>query len=110
MLGLTIHLAQRDLAMIAPPRPRIALAPATGLFHWAMGAETIYGGGALWLANEGGWVACVNPRTGRARAAERIPFSRGLVTPLAADRETRQVIAAGNRGLVQVTPPGRCWQ
>jgi len=110
MLGLTIHLRQQNLAMIAPPGSRIALTPAARLFHWAMGGGTIYGGGVLWLANQGGWVACINPRTGQARAAERIPFSRGLIGPLAANGATHQVIAAGGHGLIQVTPPTRCWQ
>jgi hypothetical protein len=109
MLGLTIHLRQRDLAMIAPPGPRIALTPATGIFHWAMGAATIYGGGALWLATEGGRVACIDPRTGRVRAVESIPSSRPMISPLAAGGTTRRVIAAGDGGLVQVTPPRRCW-
>jgi hypothetical protein len=109
MLGLTIHLRQHGLALIAPPGPRIALTPATGLFHWAMSAATIYGGGALWLANEGGWVACLNPRNGTTRAAERIPLSRGLISPLQADGVTHHVIAVGDQGLIQVTPPKRCW-
>jgi hypothetical protein len=110
MLGLTVHLRQRDLAMIAPPGPGIALTPATGIFHWAMGAAAIYGGRALWLATEGGRVACIDPQTGRVRAAESIPFSRAMITPLAADGTTRQVIAAAGQGLVQVMPPWRCWQ
>lgn len=108
MLGLTIHLRRHGLAMTAPPGPHIALTPA-GLFHWAMGATTIYGGGALWLANGGGWVACISPRSGRARAAERMPSSRGLISLLEAEGATHHVIAAVDQGLIQVTPPGRCW-
>ena len=96
--------------MIPPPSPRIALTPANGLFHWAMGGGTIYGGGVLWLANEGGWVACLNPQTGQVKAAERIPSTRGLISPLAADGATHQMIATGEGGLVQVAPPKRCWQ
>lgn len=111
MLGVTIHLRQRDLAMIAPPGPRIALAPAAGLFHWAMSGGTVYGGGVLWLANEGGWVACLDPQTGQARAAERrTPFPPIPTDPLAASRAAHQLIAAGGQGLVQVTPPKRCWR
>ncbi len=109
MLGLTIHLRQRDLAMVSPPGPGVALTPANGIFHWAMSATTLYGGGALWLANEGGIVACLNPRTGKVRAIERMPQPRGTIDPLAASRASGQVFAAGDHGLVQVTPPQQCW-
>jgi hypothetical protein len=109
MMGLTVHLGANALPMITPPGRHIALTPANGLFHWAMSGETIYGGGALWLANEGGWLACLNPRTGHVRAAERIPLSRGPIDPLAVYRARHQVIAAGDQGLVEVTPPKRCW-
>jgi len=34
MLGLTIHLRQKDLGMIAAPGSGIASRPATGVFHW----------------------------------------------------------------------------
>jgi hypothetical protein len=68
-----------------------------------MSGETFYGGGAVWLANEGGWVACVDPQTGQARAAERVMrFPRGPISPLAANEATHQMIAAGEQGLIQV--------
>ncbi|HEY3036361.1 MAG TPA: hypothetical protein VGJ54_17105, partial [Streptosporangiaceae bacterium] len=72
MLGLTIHLRQDDLAVIAPPGPGIAQTPAISVFHWPMYATTVYGGGALWLANQTGIVACLDPQTGKVRAKERL--------------------------------------
>jgi hypothetical protein len=109
MLGLTIHLRQHDLAAIAPPGPGIALTPATGAFHWPMYATTVYGGGALWLANQTGIVACLNPRTGKVRAREKVLQGRLIYQLLAADPVSRQVFAVGARGLVRISPPRRCW-
>jgi hypothetical protein len=109
MLGLTIHLRQTDLAVIAPPGLGIAQTPATGIFHWPMYATTVYGGGALWLANQTGIVACLNPRTGKVRAREKVLQGRLIYRLLAADPVSRQVFAVGARGLVQISPPRRCW-
>jgi hypothetical protein len=64
MMGLTIHLGAHGLPMITPPGPRIARTPPTGVFHWPMYATTSYGGGALWVANELGIVACLPPALG----------------------------------------------
>jgi hypothetical protein len=111
MLGLTIHLRQQDLSMIAPPGPRIALRPANGLFHWPMDASTLYGGGALWLANDAGIVACLNPQSGKARALEHVPPS-GWLGLLSADPHSQRLYASGVTGdlVLQLTPPRRCWR
>jgi hypothetical protein len=109
MLGLTLHLRQSDLAMIAPPGPDIVRSPARGLFHWAMYAATSYGGGSLWLANQAGIVACVDPRTGEPRAIERLHQDRLILRLLAADPARRQIYASDSRGLVAITPPANCW-
>jgi outer membrane protein assembly factor BamB len=111
MLGLTIHLRQQDLAMIAPPGSSVALLPANGLFHWPMSATTIYGGGSLWLANEAGIVACLDPERGTVRASERIPPSR-QTDLLAVDTRGHRVFALQEEPrlqIVQLTPPLRCW-
>jgi hypothetical protein len=110
MLGLTLHLRQPDLATVAPPGPNIAQSPATSLFHWAMYAATSYGGGALWLANQVGIVACLDPRTGKPRAIERLSQGQLIFKLLAADPASGQVYASDNRGLVAITPPPKCWQ
>lgn len=86
MMGLTIHLRQQDLAPVAPPGPGIEWQPATGVFHWPMYATTAYGGGALWLANQVGIVACLDPQTGEVRASERVRQSQLIYRFLAVTR------------------------
>lgn len=112
MLGLTIHLRQPDLAMVAPPGASVASLPANGLFHWPMSATTIYGGGALWLATESGIVACLDPASGKVRASERLPPAQFLDPLLAADPGSQQLFALeGPRvRLVSLLPPKRCWR
>jgi len=110
LLGITLHLRQPDLTMIAPPGPDIVRSPAKGLFHWAMYAATSYGGGSLWLANQAGIVACINPRTGRPRAIERLHQDQLIFQLLAADPARRQMYASDSRGLVVITPPANCWR
>jgi len=108
MLGLTVHLSQNGLRMIRPPGPGIALRPANGIFHWPMYETTIYAGGALWLANQLGIVACLDPRTGRVLASERVSQSE-LVSDVAVDQARRTIIVDDGRAFATITPPGRCW-
>jgi hypothetical protein len=108
MLGLTIHLRRRDLTLIAPPGAGIAKTPATGLFHWPMSATTLYAGGALWLTNEAGFMACLDARKGGVRALERIPRSPQIAL-LSADPASRRLLALANGDVVELTPPERCW-
>jgi hypothetical protein len=110
MLGLTLHLGQPDLTMVAPPGPDIVRSPATGLFHWAMYAATSYGGGSLWLANQAGILACINPRTGQPRAIEQLHQDQLILQLLAVDPARRQIYATDIRGLVTITPPANCWR
>ena len=93
MLGLTIHLGAKGLRMIAPPGPGIALAPATGVFRWPMYETTTYGGGVLWVANQVGIVACLDPRTGTIRASEHLPQSQLIYQFEAIDPSTRVIFA-----------------
>jgi hypothetical protein len=109
MLGLTIHLGAKGLRMIAPPGPGIALDPATGVFHWPMYETTAYGGGALWVANQVGIVACLDPRTGKIRASEHLPQSQLIYQLDAIDPTARTIFALHYGDLLQITPPHRCW-
>lgn len=109
MLGLTIHLRQRDLALQPPPGAGIASTPANGLFHWPMDATTVYGGGSLWLANEAGIVACLDPTTGAVRARERVPASRTRDL-IAADPATHRLFALESGALFQIAAPRSCWK
>ncbi len=90
------HLAQ---ALDEPPR----------LFHWGMYAATSYGGGSLWLANQAGIVACIDPRTGKPSAIERLHQDQLILQLLAADAAHRRKYASDSRGLVAITPPANCW-
>jgi outer membrane protein assembly factor BamB len=109
MLGLTIHLRQHDLALLAPPGQRVASTPANSLFHWPMDATTVYGGGSLWLANESGIIACLDPATGAVRAREHVPASQ---TPDldSVDTAGHHLLARLGNEVVQITPPRTCWR
>jgi hypothetical protein len=109
MLGLTIHLGQVGLKMIAPPGPGIALTSPSSVFHWPMYEATAYGGGALWVANQVGIVACLDPRTGQVRASEQISQSQLPYQLQAIDPSRHAIYALSTNGLVQITPPQRCW-
>jgi hypothetical protein len=109
MLGLTIHLGAKDLRIIAPPGPGVALTPATGVFHWPMYESTTYGGGILWVANQAGIVACLDPRTGAIRASEHLRQSQLIYQIESIDPTARMIFAFDNGDLLRITPPRRCW-
>jgi hypothetical protein len=109
MMGLTVHLGANGLPMIAPPGPRIARTPPTGVFHWPMYATTSYGGGALWVANEAAIMACLDPRTGTVRASEHLPLSQFIFGFEAIDPVAHTIFAFFYGALLQITPPRRCW-
>jgi hypothetical protein len=110
MMGLTIHLGASGLPMLSPPGPRIGLTPPNGVFHWPMYATTSYGGGALWVANEAAIVACLDPRTGTIQASEHLPLAQYVFGFGVIDPASRTIFAFGyGGGLLQITPPRRCW-
>jgi hypothetical protein len=110
MLGLSILLRQRDLAVIAPTNPEAAsLQPADGIFHWPMYSQTVYGGGALWLADQVGIVACIDPGSGTVRAMERLPQAQLASRLPATNPASHVVFAIETRGLVEFIPPRGCW-
>jgi len=106
MLGLTLHLRQADLALTVPTA---AQSPATGLFHWAMYATTVFGGGSLWLTNQSGQLACLDPGNGRIRAIERLSQSKLVYQLFAADPARHLLFGANSKGLVAISPPAACW-
>ncbi len=108
MLGVTIHLGASGLGLVPPPGPRINLAPA-GVFHWPMYETTAYGGGALWVTNQVGIVACLDPRTGKIRASEHVSQSQLIYRFEAIDPAARAIFAVQNGDLVQIRPPRQCW-
>jgi hypothetical protein len=110
MAGSTILLGQRDLAMVGPPGSALNAGFTDGVFVWMMSASTVYGLGALFLANENGVLACVDPQTGAVRAQERLSLAQGPDPQLlAVDVATRQVIATEGSDLEAMSPPAACW-
>jgi outer membrane protein assembly factor BamB len=115
MQGLTVHLRQKGLRMMGPPGPGIARTRPNGVFHWVMFEDAAYGGGAVWVANQAGTVACLDPRTGVVRASEQLSrtyeFANQLIYQLEAiDPATHTIYALNLKGLLQIRPPRRCWR
>jgi hypothetical protein len=117
MLGESELLSARTLAVISgPPALNPAVRGNGTIYGWVMGESSAYAGGALWVATDGGVVACVNPETGRVRAEETVPSQQGAaVFALAADGAARQVDAVvsnstGFSGVVTISPPRTCWR
>jgi hypothetical protein len=109
MLGATILLRQRGLVTVQPPDGG---GPGPGsVYVWGMGATTVYGGGTLWLANEGGVLACSSPQSGAVRAKTRT--RPGLLVSselLAVNPAAHLVYGLGSGGLIAISPPARCWR
>jgi hypothetical protein len=126
MLGQSGLLSARSLSVAGgfPTNFNPADSPATGVgtvYDWAMGSDSAYGGGALWVTTTGGLLACVNPATGQVRAQETVTSGQALgVYALAADRPARQVVAVISTisnttgfttvALLNITPPQDCWR
>jgi hypothetical protein len=85
--------------------------PPGDVFSWFMADSTIYGGGSLWIENEDGVFACVNPLNGKVRAVEHTKFGNGggYAQLIAVNSTHHLVYADSNGSLVTVTPPGPCW-
>ena len=109
MLGATILLRQRGLVTVQPPDGG---GPGPGsVYVWGMGATTVYGGGTLWLANEGGVLACSSPQSGAVRAKTRT--RPGLLVSselLAVNPAAHLVYGRGSGRLIAISPPARCWR
>ena len=110
-LGVSVLLSERALATVIAPGPAVSTA---SVYRWPMSSSSVYGGGALWVTTQTGLVACVNPATGRVRAAETVTSTAAqLGGLLAADGAARHVFGLalndGYGGLVAITPPRGCW-
>jgi hypothetical protein len=109
MLGETILLGQSDLAMVGPPSSDLEAAQPDGVFRWIMGASTIYGDGALFIVNQNGVMACVDPGRGLIRAQQHLADAEGGdVQFQAVDATSGQVFATDAGGLDAITPPPAC--
>ena len=109
MSGETLFLRQSDLAVVGPPSSLLEEAQPAGVFSWIMGASTIYGDGALFVVNQNGVMACVDPSRGVPRAQEHPADALGsYVQLLAVDPISGQVFATDGNGLQSITPPPSC--
>jgi hypothetical protein len=130
MLGQSGLLSARSLSVVGgfptgsgPPPSNPADSPVTGIgtvYSWAMGSDSAYSGGTLWVATTGGLLACVNPVTGQVRAQEAVTSGQALdVYAMAAERAARRLVAVTSTTsntsgvntirLVTITPPRDCW-
>jgi hypothetical protein len=109
MAGLTVLLRQADLVAIARGTGD---APIGSVFHWMMEASVVYGDGTLFLAQEGGLVACIDPQTGQVRGAETLPSSseqNDAISVLSVDGPAGLVYGGDQEGVIAVIPPASCW-
>lgn len=112
MAGVTVMLARKDLSLITPPgiNPRgdNFTHPPNDVFEWMMDASTMYADNTLWIANENGVLACVDPTSGAVRDSEQgTPGWPGQL--VAIDSPGHRVLLAINNLLIGVTPPASCW-
>lgn len=111
MRGETILLRQSDLAMVGPPRADLDVPFPDSVFVWMMGASTIYGGDALFVVNQNGILACVDPSTGAVRAQEHLINAEGTDSQLlAVDAVSGRLFATDGGGVQAITPPPVCWR
>ena len=111
MLGSTILLRRRGLVTVLPPGHGFRPGGPRTVYVWPMDATTGYGGGAFWVANEAGVMACASPRTGVVRA--RVRTRQGSLIGnelLAVDASAHLVYGLGQDGLIAISPPARCWR
>jgi hypothetical protein len=101
MLGETVLLRQRSLHAVT-------VADHLGLFNWAMDNSTAYGGGALWLAVDGGRAGCADPATGKVRSHSKFTALASGGQFLSVDPPQRRLLAFAGSAIVAITAPPRC--
>jgi hypothetical protein len=109
MAGLTVFLRQSDLAVSAGATSDSTIGSP---FAWMMDASVAYGDGTLFLAQEGGLVACIDAQTGEVRGTETLPNSAeedGVITVLAVNGSAGLVYGWNEDGVIAITPPASCW-
>ncbi len=114
MMGATELLDAAGLTAITPPGLGPAYQgfdkPPGDVFSWPMGDSTLYAAGSLWIQNQWGVLACVNPATGAVFASEqpRQP-SAIFVTLLGTQPGSHQLLAAFGDEVISITAPKACW-
>jgi hypothetical protein len=119
MAGDTVLLTKAALSTVAIPGADSGgfTAPPSDIYTWMMSASTIYGGGALWVDNGNGVLACVDPRTGVARAEAGNPvvtgnsvrFGGNSFQLLGTDAASHTLFASAENRLLAIAAPAGCW-
>ncbi len=114
MDGETVLLGAADLAAIAPPGLGTASMrldqPPDNVFSWPMSASTLYANGILWIWNQWGVLACVDPASGAVRDSEQARRGSGdLLELLGTEHHSHQlVVATGHGEILALTVPRSC--
>jgi hypothetical protein len=114
MMGLTELLAASGLTAITPPglgtSYRDIDKPPGDVFSWPMGASTLYTAGSLWIENQWGVLACVNPATGAIFSSEQPHQLNAIYMVLLGTRQaSHQLLAAFGNEVISITAPRVCW-
>ena len=114
MMGGTELLDATGLAPITPPGLGTSYAggrqPPGDVFSWPMGDSTLEAAGSLWIQNQWGVLACVNPATGAVFASEQTSQpNANFVTLLGVRPVTHQLLAAFGDEVISITAPTSCW-
>ncbi len=114
MDGETVLLHASGLAAIIPPGLGTAYrgidTPPGDVFSWPMSASTLYASDALWIENEWGVLACVDPATGAVRDSEQDRRDGGdLLELLGTEDHSRQLVVSTMGGdILAITTPSDC--
>jgi hypothetical protein len=101
MMGQTVLLRRTGLSSVPL---------SGGIYGWPMHATTVYGGGALWLANDNNAVGCIAPDTGVVRHQRTLAELGGTGELLAVNAVSQMIYALGEQGVIAITPPRGCWR
>jgi hypothetical protein len=102
MHGATILLRQSDLTQVIPPVP-----PDNDIYGWPMSASVLYHDNTVWLTNQWGVWACLDPQTGAVRSSGKI--DQGYAELVTSSSSSRTLYALTGLGLAALTPPSSCW-
>ena len=114
MDGETVLLGATGLAPIIPPgsgsASRGSDEPPGDVFSWPMAASTLYASGSLWIENEWGLLACVDPATGAVRASEQDRRDNGQNLELLGTENHSRELLASTMGdeILAITTPSAC--
>ena len=114
MMGATELLDAAGLTTITPAGLGRAYGggdePPGDVFSWPMGDSTLEAAGSLWIQNQWGVLACVNPATGAVFASEQTSQPSAIfMTLLGVRPASHQLLAAFGDEVISITAPSSCW-